>query len=151
MHKAGTAANVTAAVCFKAFLSSQVQLKKERHCRVLTLLLRDAQAAAAPVAPADPEDDIFGDAGKAYEAALPPPPRPPAGGAAAFGKGPGAPQKGAAPGVCAPGAAGRGSYFNSVDDMRDLPALPKPGAPIAVPVLAVKADPGSYGACLGQQ
>ncbi len=79
---------------------------------------------AEPAAPADPEDDIFGDAGKAYEPALAPTPRD--GAAAAAAPADRAPQ-GAGPANGAGGRA-RGAYFDTVDDMRDLPALPKPGA-----------------------
>jgi hypothetical protein len=79
---------------------------------------------AEPLAPADPEDDIFGDAGKAYEPALPHTPRD--GAAAAAAPAEAAPQ-GAGPANGAGGRA-RGAYFDTVDDMRDLPALPKPGA-----------------------
>ncbi len=68
------------------------------------------QAAAETVAvkPADEDEDIFGDAGKDYQAELP-----------KSRSGPAAP-------------SAQGQYFAEKDDMADLPALPKAGTPYAV-------------------
>lgn len=60
------------------------------------------------VRPADEDEDIFGDAGKDYQAELP---KSRDGGAA---------------------ASTRGQYFAEKDDMADLPALPKAGVLISV-------------------
>ncbi|KAK9916318.1 hypothetical protein WJX75_001184 [Coccomyxa subellipsoidea] len=62
-----------------------------------------AAAEPAVVRPADEDEDIFGDAGKDYQAELP---KSRDGGAA---------------------ASTRGQYFAEKDDMADLPALPKAG------------------------
>ena len=68
------------------------------------------QAAEEPVVvkPADEDEDIFGDAGKDYQAELPK----------------------SRNGAAAPST--QGHYFDEKDDMADLPALPKAGTPHAV-------------------
>ncbi len=73
--------------------------------------VRAAQLADEPAAPrpTDEDEDIFGDAGKDYEPDL-------------------ARKGGAANGGAAPAAPPVRAYFDTKDDMRDLPALPKPGA-----------------------
>lgn len=62
------------------------------------------------VKPADEDEDIFGDAGKDYQADLPK----------------------SRNGAAAPSA--QGQYFDEKDDMADLPALPKAGMPCVVGV-----------------
>ncbi|CAL8466768.1 g6304 [Coccomyxa elongata] len=66
----------------------------------------NGSATAEPVVvkPADEDEDIFGDAGKDYQAELPK----------------------SRSGTSAPSA--QGQYFDKKDDMADLPALPKAGA-----------------------
>lgn len=64
--------------------------------------------------PVDDDEDIFGDAGTNYTPELP---KSKAGSAA----------------VAAPAPAAAGSYFESKDEMSDLPALPKSGQPSCQP------------------
>lgn len=86
----------TRAVCHAKFLW--------KTCRDIDSV-HGMQAAAEPamVKPADADEDIFGNAGKDYEAELP------------------KKRASAAP------AAPRAPYFDHKDDMADLPALPKAG------------------------